>query len=251
MKVDKTTGKIQGVPETPEVEEHVRQIQVPTTGIIAALRAVREILSNIRWEYGNPESPLIFKTVQHDDGQFERIVRKGANLEDGIGFPAVFYHIIDARWLKETNRQSEIRADLRVRYILNRLNVHDNFDTEVEGHYVMERIKQEIELHRLEYEALTKHCLLNYYYKYESFDDSLQPWGISWALWVEESNIWVERNKRNMYIVFPPFANHSDQTDPETMNPAGHTYEDHPRELDPQSEYVMGGINPETTDSGD
>ena len=104
MIVDKKSKKLvsDNAPSTsaPVVKEekadtYVKYQQMPTTGIANVFDAIVEILSQVRWEYGNPNSPLIFKTVQLDDGQFERIVRKTGNLENGIAFPAVFIHFIN------------------------------------------------------------------------------------------------------------------------------------------------------------
>lgn len=222
--------------------------QMPTNGLIDVFKAIKDMLRKIRWEYGNDQSPLIFNTVQHDDGQFERIVRKQHNLEDGIAFPAAFIHFIDIHWLKPSSRIKEGRATLRLRFVLNRLNVHDNDDTEAEGYYVIERIKQEFALHHNEYECLQKRLSMNYCYKTLSFDDSLQPWWMDWEVWFDEENIWFTRNWKQVTFVCPPFTNHADQ-DPSLpgVNPDKHNNLDHPRTYDEATKFVYEGVVPENT----
>lgn len=252
MIVDKNTGKItsgntSSVTAKPQVdigEDTIKEmVQVPTGGIIDAFKAVKEILSNVRWRYGDKGSPRIFNGVYHDDGQFERICKVGSNPEDAIAFPACFIHFVDIHWLKPSSRKTEGRATLRIRFVMNRLNVHDNTETETEGYYVAERIKQEIALHKDEYPALEKRCHLNYIYKLQSFDKGLQPWWMDYEVWFNENNIWYERNIKKVHLVFPPFVNHSDQTDPK-QNPLNHTNANHQRTYDEASDFVHSGVIP-------
>ena len=161
MIVDKKTGQITSGNNTSSTKkpdpiqvDKTEIVQVASGGIIDAYKAIVEILSNIRWRYGDNTSKKIFNRVYLDDGQFNRIVKNGINLEDGIAFPACFVHFINIHWLKPSGKTVEGRAELRIRFILNRLNIHDSVETECEGFYVAERIKQEIELHKDEYEAL-------------------------------------------------------------------------------------------------
>lgn len=266
MIVDKKTGKVTSANatsvtakpsvDTDDVKKEV--IQVPTGGIVDAFKAIKEILSNVRIRYGDNSSPKIFNRVYHNDGQFERICRKGRNAEDGIAFPACFVHFIDVHWLKPSSKKTEGRATLRIQFILDRLNVHDSTETEVEGYVVAERIKQEIALHKDEYKALQKRCALDYIYKLESFDNGLQAWWMVYEVWFTETNIWYERNIKRVNLVFPPFVNHSDQTDPK-QNRFNHTNENHQVPYDTSSKFVYSGIIPkdqsdnetDNTDNGD
>lgn len=253
MIVDKKTGKLPsknnsiGNGDNEEIEEIV---QVPSGGIIDAFVAIKEILSNIRWRYGDKDSPKIFNKVYLDDGQFERICKNGKNPEDGIAFPACFIHFVNIHWLKPSGSVKEGRAELRVRYILNRLNIHDSNDTETEGFYVGERIKQEFELHKDEYDALKERLSLDYFDQVNSFDKGLQPWWMSFEIWFRESNIWWTRNIKKVSIVFPPFANHSDQD--EKFNRFGHTDADHKEQYEDASGFVYEGvIPPDTSEDAD
>lgn len=237
--------------EIPDDEVRVVYQQMPSSGIIEVFKAIKAILRDVRWEYGNPESEPIFKTVMLDSGQFERITKNGANLEDGIAFPAVFIHFINMYWLKPTARVKDGRATLRVRFIMNRLNVHDNDDTESEGFYVAQRIKQDFEEKRYNYEALQERLSLDYFDQVNSFDNSLQPWWMNWEVWFKETSVWVSRKLTKRFVVFPPFVNHYDQTDPEKQNIHGHNNLDHPTLPDEGSRFVYGGIPINTTDENE
>lgn len=248
MIVDKNTGKLPGK-KSDDSQETTEVVQVPSGGIIDAFLAVKEILSNVRWVYGDSHSPKIFNKVYLDDGQFERICKNGKNPEDGIAFPACFIHFVNIHWLKPSGMVKEGRAELRIRYILNRLNIHDSNETETEGFYVGERIKQEIELHKDEYKALQERCTLDYFDQVNSFDKGLQPWWMSFDVWFKETNIWVTRNIKKVHIVFPPFVNHSDQDKPE-QNPNGHTDSNHKIDYDDVSRFVYSGVIPPDTSEG-
>lgn len=252
MIINKKTGQVisgnnpssSTKPPTEDVEpDVVQKIQVPTGGIVDVFKAVVEILSNVRWEYGNSQSPKIFTKVYLDDGQFERIVKHGKNMEDGIAFPACFVHFINIHWLKPSSRKTEGRCTLRIRYILNRLNIHDSIETESEGFIVGERIKQEFALRKDEFPALTKRCALTYYDQVNSFDNGLQPWWMDFEVWFDESNIWYERRLKKVKLVFPPFVNHSDQTDP-SQNRFNHTNADHKTTYDEATKFVYSGVIP-------
>ena len=261
MIVDKKTGQITSGNNTSSTKkpdpipvDKTEIVQVASGGIIDAYKAIVEILSNIRWRYGDNSSEKIFNRVYLDDGQFNRIVKNGINLEDGIAFPACFVHFINIHWLKPSGKTVEGRAELRIRFILNRLNIHDSVDTECEGFYVAERIKQEIELHKDEYEALKERCALDYIDQVNSFDKGLQPWWMNFEVWFKTSNIWWQRNITQRYLVFPPFANHADQE--KEHNKDNHNNLDHPATYDEQSKFAYSGIEPpsddnNTDDSGD
>ena len=191
--------------------------QIETNGPIDVLKSIMEILEQVTWEYGVPNSPKIFKTVQYDTGQYERIVRKSGNTEETLLFPAAFVHFIDVNWITSAQRFNDGRAVLRIRFMLNRLDTH-NKEHEMDVYYVAERIHQTITELRGNYECLTKKCDLTYVDPLESFDNGLQPCWLTYDIWFTTVNIWVTRNKVLRKLVFPPFTNHSDQdqSDPST-----------------------------------
>lgn len=231
--VDKDSHVIRD-PNAYDVQE-----QIPANSIIEVFKAVCETLENIQWEYGKPDSPKIFKTVQMNDGQYARIVSSHGNTEYALGFPAAFVHFIDIRWLNSMARFREGKAEMRIYFVLNRLNVHDTRDTEAEGWYVGERINQAIEEATTKYECLQRRCKLTYFDQTNSFDNGLQCWWMTYEVWFKETSIWVTRTKTRRFIVMPPFTNHADQNpDIKDINPSGHNNLDHPAKYDEQTGYI-------------
>lgn len=213
--------------------------QVAANGPMEVLRAMKEILKKVTWQYGVPDSPQIFKTVQVDDGQYERIINIRGNLEEPIGFPCAFVHFINWRYLVQANRINEGRSELRIRFILNRLNNHDG-DNDMEVYYVAERIHQTIQENIENYPCLQERCQLQYVDPMESFDHGLQPCWMTYEIWFRQENIWISRNKIYKKIVMPPFTNHADQDpDVENINPHGHNNLDHPRTYNEATEYIV------------
>ena len=181
MIIDKKNNKVISgnktsalAPEAPPQEKPVKPIQVESNGPMDVLKAFKTILREVKWEYGVPDSPAIFKTVQIDDGQYERIISPSGNKEETLGFPAAFVHFINWRYLVQQSRINEGRAELRIRFILNSLNVHED-DHDMDVYYVAERIHQTIQENISKYECLQERCQLEYIDPMESFDHGLQP----------------------------------------------------------------------------
>ena len=218
---------------TPE-----KPMQIAPNGPIDVLNAMKSILREVTWEYGIPESTSIFRTVQIDDGQYERIISSKGNQEETMGFPAAFIHFINWHYLVQQARINEGRAILRIRFILNRLNVHDDGD-DMEVYYVAERIHQTIQEQISKYECLQERCQLQYIDPMESFDNGLQPCWMTYEIWFKQANIWIHRNKIYKKFVCPPFTNHADQDQSiEGVNPDDHTNLDHPITYDEATSFT-------------
>ena len=212
--------------------------QTEANGPSDVLHSVMAMLREVTWEYGVANSPKVFKTVQYDDGQYERLSKRNtANLEEGIALPAAFVHFINVNWLTSAQRFNDGRATLRIRFLLNRLDTH-NAEHDTDVYYVAERIHQTITELKGNYECLTKRCNLTYVDPMESFDNSIQPCWMTYEIWFTTVNIWVTRKKVLRKIVFPPFANHADQdqSDPDT-NIHGHTNLSHSTTYDEATKY--------------
>lgn len=245
MIIDKKNNKVISgnktsalAPEAPPQEKPVKPIQVESNGPMDVLKAFKTILREVKWEYGVPDSPAIFKTVQIDDGQYERIISPSGNKEETLGFPAAFVHFINWRYLVQQSKINEGRAELRIRFILNSLNVHED-DHDMDVYYVAERIHQTIQENISKYECLQERCQLEYIDPMESFDHGLQPCWMTYEIWFKQKNIWITRNKMYKKFVCPPFTNHADQ-DPtiEGVNPDNHTNLDHPKTYDEATDYT-------------
>ena len=246
---DKISGKVisdnkQSILATPVEEVATDESveipeQVASNGPIDVLKAMKEILKKVTWQYGVPDSPQIFKTVQVDDGQYERVINTKGNLEEPIGFPCAFVHFINWHYLVQANRINEGRSELRIRFILNRLNNHDG-DNDMEVYYVAERIHQTIVENIPNYPCLQERCQLEYVDPMESFDHGLQPCWMTYEIWFRQTNIWITRRKIYKKLVMPPFTNHADQ-DPEVegVNPHNHNNLDHPRTYDEATSFTI------------
>lgn len=219
--------------------------------VMQILEAIKQILRNVTWEYGVEGSPLVFKTVQRDTGQYNRIVTKNHNNEYTLGFPAAFYHLINWRYLTSAKRINEGRAELRIKFILNRLNPNDDYhDVDVE--YVAERIHETIQQEIPNYPCLQERCQLEYIDPMESFDHGLQPCWMTYEIWFKADNVWFDRNRIEKYVVMPPFTNHSDQdeTIPD-INPDNHTNANHPLPWEEGSGYKPSVDDIKPSDDGE
>lgn len=236
--------------ETPVQEVLVpEQIQIPKNGLIAVYHAVKEILEQVRWDYYDVNSERIFKTVMMNRGQFDRIVRKGANTEYAIAFPACFVEFVNWRYLVQQQRINEGRADMQIKFVMNRLNNQDpdtfNEDgtvseyRETEVEYVAQIINQFIQELKYQYPALSERINLKYIDPLESFQDGLQPCWITYEVWFREESIYATRWLRQTYIVFPPYTNHGDQEPEHNIN--GHTNYDHPELHEDHSKFLTEG----------
>lgn len=226
-------------PATPPEQAEQQEVQqVAHNGPMDVLRAIKEILRSVTWEYGVAGSPKIFKTVQIDDGQYERIISPNGNQEETLGFPAAFIHFIEWRYLVQQSRINEGRAQLRIRFILNSLNVHED-EHDMDVYYVAERIHQTIQENIEKYECLQERCQLEYIDPMESFDHGLQPCWMTYEIWFKQPNIWIQRRKVYKKFVCPPFTNHADQDAAvEGVNPDNHTNLDHPKKYDDASGFI-------------
>lgn len=224
----------------------VKPEQYEANGPVDIIQAFKEMLREVTWEYGVENSPKIFKTVQFADGQYERVVNghNSENMEEGIAFPAAFVHFINVNWLTTAQRFNDGRAELRIRFVLNRLDTH-NDEHDVDVYRVAERIHQTILEKKGNYECLQKRCYLTYVDPMETFNYSLQACWMTYDIWFTTVSIWATRNKTLRKIVCPPFTNHSDQdqSDPDT-NIHGHTNASHPTTYDEATSY---GFPPEAT----
>lgn len=225
MIVDKK--KKNSVP-APEVETH--DIFQPPSDENAELmegnpmvdiyRAIETILKDIPKDPLAPDGEKLFKTVKWNQGQLARIRSNRENTEDGsIAFPAAFIHFINVRGLVQTSRIGEFRAELRIQYVLNRLNIGDD-EYQTEGVEVFQRINSAINANKDKFSALTERCQFTYWDQPESFGNGVQPYWITYEVWFRDYSSYRYKDYVDVYVVAPPFTNHSDQK-PES-NPGGH-----------------------------
>lgn len=190
--------------------------------------AVKSILKDIKRDNGEP----LFRTIKLNYGQLSRIKHDQHNHESALAFPAAFIHLINVRWLVQTSRIGEGRGELRICYVLNRLNNGDD-EYQTEGFEVFKRINQAINDRKGDFPIFTERLQLTYWDQVENFDDGLQQYWITYEVWFKDYTSYQYKDYVERYIVIPPFTNHSDQL--EENNQDGH--EDHD---DPQFEDVAG-----------
>lgn len=173
-------------------------------------RAMAAILKDIPQDPNNPDGPKLFKTVKLNYGQLTRIKHDKHNWEYGLAFPAAFIHLINVRWLVQTSRIGEGRADLRICYVLNRLNNGDD-PYQTEGFDVFKRINSAINDRKGDFPAFTERLQLTYWDQVENFDDGLQQYWITYEVWFKDYTNFQFKDYVDRYLVVPPFTNHDDQ----------------------------------------
>lgn len=233
MIVDKNTQ--QNTVEEPIFTETVAE---PINPLTAAYNAVREIISTIREDENNPDSPPYFKTIKFDNGQLARVKGRYRNLEYPIVFPAVFIHFIDVNYKVGQANIAEGKGSMRIHYVLNRLNNSDDI-VETEGLEMFSRINTAIQEQKSKYPALAKKFQLAYWDQPLSFDDGLQPYWIEYDIQFNDLSAYTQRNYVERYIVAPPFTDHSDQDEDKRNGHEDHNeplYEDLPGFVYPSSD---------------
>lgn len=198
------------------------EIEYSENALCNVIIAVKDVLSKLREDENDPDSPQLFRTIAIDNGQLSRIKNNKSNEEYGIVFPAIFMHFINVRYLVQQSRIGEGRATLRIRYVLNRLNNSDP-EHELEGFRMFQRINVALQDAKNTYAALNERFQLEYFDQPESFDDGLQQYWIDYEVWFRETSAYKFRNYVDRYLVVPPFTNHSDQNPESNIN----EHEDH------------------------
>lgn len=218
MFVDKKKALgVMNVPNDTTNNVNTEQLQKEISPMSEMFRAVKEILSELRVDEDNPDSPPLFHTIKHNNGQVNRIKYDRWNKEYAIGFPAVFIHYTNVRFLVQQSRIGEGRAMMRIHFVLNRLNNSDS-EFELEGYEVFRRINTALQKNKGKYPALSARFQLAYFDQLESFDDGLQPYWIDYEVWFKDVSTYAYKDYVDVYAVVPPFTNRSDQS--EEVNPS-------------------------------
>lgn len=216
--------------DTPVYEPEVNVMSEIQNVVMGIIKAIPE-------NPNAPEGPKLFKTVKQNTGQLTRIKNNQHNLEYALGFPAVFIGFINVRWLVATHRIGDAKAELRICYVLNRLNNEDD-EWQTEGYDVFQRINTAINDNMERLGGLTQRFQLGFWDQVENFDDGVQQYWITYEVWFRDTSTDITKDYVERYVVIPPFTNHRDQV-PEA-NPEGH--KDH---RSPESDAVGGITEPE------
>lgn len=201
-------------------EQDVESVEV--NALCEVFYAIKQILQDIKENKNDPNSASVFRTIKINNGQVNRLKNNKWNKEYVIGFPAVFVHFIDVRYLVQQARIHEGRATMRLQIVLNRLNNSDA-DHELEGFRFFQLVNEAIQERKGQFPALAQRCQLQYFNQLETFDDGLQLYWIDYEVWFTDYSTYFYKDYVERHVVIPPFTNHSDQN-PES-NPDNH--EDH------------------------
>lgn len=216
------------LPMSPD-DENVTIEEVQLNPLEQVYYATRRALREIHVNPDDDTSPLLFKTIKIDNGQFERVVRSKGNTEYGIAFPAAFIRFVNVRYLVAQQRIGEGRATMRIRFVLNDLNNSDE-KVETHGFRVFQQINEAIQDAKNTEPALNERCNLTYFDMPESLDNGLQPYWVDYEIWFRSTSGFQYRNWVDRYLVIPPFTNHSDAPE--------HDEEEHGNHLTPVIEEV-------------
>lgn len=170
-------------------------------------RAVKRAILTIKENPNDVNSLPYFKTVAIDTGQFNRLVLS-ENTETETPLPAVFVHYTNVRYLVQQNRIGEGRATLRIRYVTNIVNNQDP-EVELTPFELFEKINTAIQDAKSYEPALNERCQLTFWDMPET-TNMLQAYWVDYEVWFRESTAWVYRDWKPVYVVMPPFTNHSD-----------------------------------------
>lgn len=192
-----------------------------TKAVLAILRDIRE----------TPESEPFFLTARLDYKQMLRVTNSKRNMEAGFMLPAAFIHFINVRWLVQTSRIGEGRGELRIRYVLNRLDIEDD-EAQMQGYHVFQLINNAINKNKPSLAHCTDRFQLTYWDQVENFDDGVQEYWITYDVWFKDFSSYRYRDYVDRYIVVPPFTTHADQR--EELRP------DHADHKDPEEEFKAG-----------
>lgn len=213
MIVDKISIEQNGSQKEPDITPPKSQgtEEYTSNSLVEVFRAIQTILSEIRINPNDPESPLLFNYVGLNNGQVNRVKNNKWNQEYAIAFPAAFLHFINVRYLVKQSRVNEGRAELRIQFVLNTLNNSDK-DKEIEGYDVFQLINSSINKRKGEFQSLKERFQLTYFDQPESFDDGLQVFWITYEVWFTDYSSYKDKEYELRYLVIPPFTNNSDLT---------------------------------------
>lgn len=195
------------------------EIPFDQTPLIGIYNEVAAILRELRVDPTEPESPPLFRTVKFDTNQMNRIKHDRHNYEGVVAWPAAFIHFIDINWLVSAARVGEGTADMRIKFVLSRLNNMDD-EYQTEGFSVFQRIKSAIvnNMGRISKHAVE--CRLEYFDPVETMEEGLQEYWMTYKVRFMDYTDYLYKDYVERYLVVPPFTNHSDQN--KDIRPADH-----------------------------
>lgn len=178
--------------------------------LVEIFKITADILKSIKKNPNAIDSEPLFRSVRLNTGQLSRIYRQKQNTEGALDFPAAFVHFVNMRWLVQTTRIGEGRAEMRVCFVLNRLNPDDE-EFQTEGFDVFQLVHRAIEGNMSRYNNVVDRIQLNYFDQVENFDSGLQQFWITYDVQFKDYSTYRYKDYIERTLVIPPFTNHSDQ----------------------------------------
>jgi hypothetical protein len=121
----------------------------------------------------------------------------------------------------QQQRIGEGRATMRVRFILNTLNNQDP-ERECDPFLVFQWVNTAIQDAKNTEPALNERCNLTYF-DMPLTTNMLQAYWIDYEVWFRETSAWKYRSWVERHLVMPPFTNHSDAPEKDTVGHGNHS----------------------------
>lgn len=172
--------------------------------------AVASIIKDIPQNPDKPDGPKLFKTVKWNMGQLNRLRNSKHNEEYAMAFPICLLHFINVYWNLGFNKIGQAYAQMRICFVLNRLNTNDD-EYQTEGVRVFKRIIEAINDNMADkITPLTTRFQLSYFDQVESFDKGVQQYWITYEVRCNDYSTYRYKNYIPAYLVAPPFTNFDD-----------------------------------------
>lgn len=198
------------------VESKIKEIKESNPGLedrslTEVFKALKSIILGIE-DHSGIYGGNIFKTVQLDTGQLDRILSNVENSNDFVSLPACFIRFINVRYLVDQNRTSEGRCVARIRFVLNNIDT-SNEDFELLPLEMFDIINSEIQGKKKDYVALSERCNLMYFDQPFS-SNMLQAYWMDYEIYFRADSGYQYKDWIAKKIITPAFTNWSDTDQP-------------------------------------
>ncbi|MGL5692209.1 MAG: hypothetical protein ACRDD8_15520 [Bacteroidales bacterium] len=178
------------------------------TEVYKALKTILLDIDDPTGRYGGK----VFKSVQKDRGQLDRILSDQENDNDIVVFPACFIRFINVRYLVQQNKTNEGRCVARIRYVLNDLDTSTD-DGELVGMQMFDIVNKAILQGKKNHVALSERCNLMYWDEPYS-QNMLQAYWIDYEIYFRADSSYDYADWEYRQVITPAFTNWSDTDQP-------------------------------------
>ncbi len=171
--------------------------------------AVSKVIKDLKVNPDDPNSKPLFRTVKWNMGQLNRIRNSKHNEEYAMALPLCLIHFINVYWNLGFNKIGQAYAQMRICYVLNRLNTNDD-EYQTEGTRVLKQIIEALNDNMTNISPLITRFQLSYWDQVESFDRGVQQFWITYEVRFNDYTTYRYKKYTPVYLVAPPFTNFSD-----------------------------------------